>query len=97
VAAFGLGFGLFRIVQKLLGADITMGYTSLFSAVVILGGLQLIALSVIGEYIGRIFIQIQGRPLYNVAEEIGFAETADESARPSGDVARALKSQGTDG
>jgi len=40
--------------------------------VVILGGLQLIALSVIGEYIGRIFIQIQGRPLYNVAEEVGF-------------------------
>jgi polyisoprenyl-phosphate glycosyltransferase len=100
VAAFGLGFGLFRIVQKLFGADITMGYTSLFSAVVILGGLQLIALSVIGEYIGRIFIQIQGRPLYNVAEEIGFAEAAeadDHKARPSGDVPRQLKSQGTDG
>jgi hypothetical protein len=97
VAAFGLGFGLFRIVQKLLGADITMGYTSLFSAVVIIGGLQLIALSVIGEYIGRIFIQIQGRPLYNVAEEIGFAESTVEHVRPSGDVARALKSQGTDG
>jgi len=56
-----------------MGADITMGYTSLFSAIVILGGLQLIALSVIGEYIGRIFIQTQGRPLYNVAEEVGFA------------------------
>ncbi len=99
VAAFGLGFGLFRIAQKLLGADITMGYTSLFSAVVIIGGLQLIALSVIGEYIGRIFIQIQGRPLYNVAEEIGFADAnaSADDARPSGDVARAMKSQGTDG
>ena len=69
-------FGIFRIAQKLLGADITMGYTSLFSAVVIFGGLQLIALSVIGEYIGRIFIQIQGRPLYNVAEEIGFDQAS---------------------
>jgi glycosyltransferase involved in cell wall biosynthesis len=99
VAAFGLGFGLFRIAQKLLGADITMGYTSLFSAVVILGGLQLIALSVIGEYIGRIFIQIQGRPLYNVAEEIGFSDHAADAdaARPSGDVARSFESQGTDG
>jgi glycosyltransferase involved in cell wall biosynthesis len=98
VAAFGLGFGLFRIAQKLLGADITMGYTSLFSAVVILGGLQLIALSVIGEYIGRIFIQIQGRPLYNIAEEIGFADRAAgaDDVRPSGDV-RAWGSQGTDG
>ena len=90
---------MFRIAQKLLGADITMGYTSLFSAVVIIGGLQLVALSVIGEYIGRIFIQIQGRPLYNVAEEINFVEAADESdARPSGDIpARPFRSQGTDG
>ena len=72
VAFCGLAFGLFRIAQKAMGADITMGYTSLFSAIVILGGLQLIALSVIGEYIGRIFIQTQGRPLYNVAEEVGF-------------------------
>ncbi len=102
VALFGVGFGLFRIAQKLLGADITMGYTSLFSAVVILGGLQLIALSVIGEYIGRIFIQIQGRPLYNIAEEIGFTAggaerpapsnksdeslAVPESSRPSGDI-----------
>jgi glycosyltransferase involved in cell wall biosynthesis len=99
VATFGLGFGLFRIAQKLLGADITMGYTSLFSAVVILGGLQLVALSVIGEYIGRIFIQAQGRPLYNVAEEIGFAEVAEaEDVRTSGNLsARRFESQGTDG
>jgi dolichol-phosphate mannosyltransferase len=74
IAFLGLGFGLFRIAQKLLGADITMGYTSLFSAIVILGGLQLIALSVIGEYIARIFIQTQDRPLYNVAETIGFGD-----------------------
>ncbi|HMJ52996.1 MAG TPA: glycosyltransferase family 2 protein [Polyangiaceae bacterium] len=76
IACLGLGFGLFRIAQKLLGADITMGYTSLFSAIVILGGLQLIALSVIGEYIARIFIQTQDRPLYNIAEKIGFGDEA---------------------
>jgi polyisoprenyl-phosphate glycosyltransferase len=79
VAMLGLAFGSFRIAQKLLGADITMGYTSLFSGIAILGGLQLIALSVIGEYIGRIFIQIQGRPLYNVAEEVGFDDRASEN------------------
>jgi glycosyltransferase involved in cell wall biosynthesis len=76
IAFFGVGFGVFRIVEKLLGADITMGYTSLFSAIVILGGLQLIALSVIGEYIARIFIQTQDRPLYNIAEKVGFGEEA---------------------
>ena len=70
-AAAGIAFALYRVAQKLLGVDITMGYTSLFSAVVIIGGLQLIALSVIGEYVGRIFLQTQDRPLYRVAEEIG--------------------------
>ena len=79
IALLGLGFGLFRIVQKLLGADITMGFTSLFSAIVILGGLQLIALSVIGEYIARIFIQTQDRPLYNIAEKIGFGDETGAS------------------
>jgi len=89
VALFGLGFGSFRIAQKLLGADITMGYTSLFSGIAILGGVQLIALSVIGEYIGRIFIQIQGRPLYNVAEEVGF----DDRALETQEVGRAKPEQ----
>jgi dolichol-phosphate mannosyltransferase len=94
IACLGVGFGLFRIVQKLLGADITMGYTSLFSAIVILGGLQLIALSVIGEYIARIFIQTQDRPLYNVAETVGFgdeARRAEHAAESPGDhIARGL-------
>jgi dolichol-phosphate mannosyltransferase len=94
IACLGVGFGLFRIAQKLLGADITMGYTSLFSAIVILGGLQLIALSVIGEYIARIFIQTQDRPLYNVAETVGFgdeARRAEPAAESPGDhVARGL-------
>jgi glycosyltransferase involved in cell wall biosynthesis len=80
VAVFGVGFGLFRIIQKLSGVDIQMGYASLFSAIVILGGLQLIALSVIGEYIARIFIQTQGRPLYNVAEEVGWEESSGGDA-----------------
>jgi glycosyltransferase involved in cell wall biosynthesis len=70
-ALVGMAFALYRVGQKLLGVDIAMGYTSLFSAIVIIGGLQLIALSVIGEYVGRIFIQTQDRPLFRVAEEIG--------------------------
>jgi dolichol-phosphate mannosyltransferase len=87
IALLGLGFGLFRIAQKLLGADITMGYTSLFSAIVILGGLQLIALSVIGEYIARIFIQTQDRPLYNIAEKIGFGDEVRNGYREDTTVA----------
>jgi glycosyltransferase involved in cell wall biosynthesis len=68
-AALGIAFALYRVAQKLLGVPITMGYTSLFAAIVIIGGLQLVALSVIGEYVGRIFIQTQDRPLFRIADQ----------------------------
>jgi polyisoprenyl-phosphate glycosyltransferase len=69
-AALGSFYAVFKVAQKLSGADIQMGYTSLFSAIVIMGSLHLIALSVIGEYVGRIFLQTQGRPNFIVSEEL---------------------------
>jgi glycosyltransferase involved in cell wall biosynthesis len=92
-AALGIAFALYRIGQKLFGVPITMGYTSLFAAIVILGGLQLIALSVIGEYVGRIFIQTQDRPLFRVAELVNFEpqdrpDPAQRSGKPEGALAQ---------
>jgi len=48
------------------------GWTSIFSAVLFLGGVQLICLGVLGEYIGRIYEEIKKRPLYIVDEEVNF-------------------------
>jgi len=76
-AVVGLGLGGWVIARKLLWDYGIMGWPSLFAAVVILGGVQLVATSVIGEYIARIYVQAQGRPLYNVAERLNF--TADAS------------------
>jgi glycosyltransferase involved in cell wall biosynthesis len=93
-ATAGILFALFRVAQKLSGVDITMGYTSLFSAVVVIGGLQLIALSVIGEYVGRIFIQTQDRPLYRVAEEMNFEQmptAAPGSPSPANETTEAAR------
>ncbi len=81
-AVAGIALALYRIGQKLIGVDITGGYTSLFAAIVIIGGLQLIALSVIGEYVGRIFEQTQDRPLYRIAEELGAADSATPPREP---------------
>jgi dolichol-phosphate mannosyltransferase len=73
-ALVGLSLGAWVIARKLLWDYGIMGWPSLFAAVVILGGMQLMATSVIGEYIARIYVQSQARPLYNVAERINFDE-----------------------
>ena len=57
-------YGIFIIVQTLLFGNPVAGYPSLLVAVLFLGGIQLIALGVIGEYLGRMFDETKGRPLY---------------------------------
>lgn len=84
-AGAGLGLGVWVIARKLLWNYGIMGWPSLFAAVVILGGVQLMATSVIGEYIARIYVQAQARPLYNVAERMNFDSLrgSDELQRTS--------------
>ncbi len=84
-AVLGLGLGAWVIVRKLVWDYGMMGWPSLFAAVVILGGVQLMATSVIGEYIARIYVQAQSRPLYNVAERLNFdaVQGPDELQRAS--------------
>jgi glycosyltransferase involved in cell wall biosynthesis len=77
----GFGLGVWVIARKLLWDYGMMGWPSLFAAVVILGGAQLMATSVIGEYIARIYGQAQDRPLYNVAERLNFGAPAEEDLR----------------
>jgi dolichol-phosphate mannosyltransferase len=73
-ALVGFGLGVWVIARKLLWDYGLIGWPSLFAAVVILGGMQLIATSVIGEYIARIYVQAQARPLYNIGERLNFDE-----------------------
>ena len=62
-------YGSWVVIKTLMfGADMP-GYASLFTAVLFLGGIQLIGLGVLGEYIGRIYMESKGRPLYIVEKE----------------------------
>lgn len=71
-AMAGFVLGGWTILRKLIWGYGAMGWSSIFAAVVVLSGVQLMALSMIGEYIARIYVQAQSRPLYNIAERLNF-------------------------
>jgi len=64
VAAFA--FGMKFVIKTLLYGDPVAGFPTLVTLVLFLGGLQLMALGVIGEYLARMFIEVKQRPLYLV-------------------------------
>jgi dolichol-phosphate mannosyltransferase len=69
VFILGLGYAVFAIVQNVSGKTIP-GWTSLLVTVLLLGGIQLLTLGVIGEYLARIFNESKSRPLYFIKESV---------------------------
>ncbi|WP_082441602.1 glycosyltransferase family 2 protein [Sphingomonas sp. Leaf33] len=72
VALAALAYAAVIAVQTMLFGNAVAGYPSLFVAVTFLGGVQLLSLGVLGEYVGRILIEAKGRPLYVVRDRLGF-------------------------
>ena len=62
------------IIDRLLEKGLARGWASLFVAVLFMGGVQLVSLGIIGEYLGRIYTEVKRRPLYVVQERLGFAD-----------------------
>jgi len=62
-------YGSLIVVRTvILGVDVP-GYASILTVVLFLGGIQLIGLGVLGEYIGRIYLETKSRPLYVIKKE----------------------------
>lgn len=73
-------YGLVAISLKLAGQPLVPGYASLLFAITFLSGIQLIVTGMVGLYVGRIYDEARGRPLYLVRETHGFGGHAGESA-----------------
>lgn len=87
-AIFGVSviMGLYALASKLLGYAVT-GWTSLILSLWFIGGVQLLSVGLIGEYIGKIYKEVKRRPLYIVEEELspgvrkrGGADSAQQPA-----------------
>jgi glycosyltransferase involved in cell wall biosynthesis len=72
VAAFSFAIGLSYFVQKVFGVDFTPGLPTTVLVVSFFSGVQLLALGVVGEYIGRIYDETKGRPMYIVDKKVNF-------------------------
>ena len=82
MAASALLFGAWIVMETVLFGEDVPGYPSLVVGLMVLGGVQLMMIGVLGEYIGKLLSEIKGRPVYFVAERT--VKAADGPAKDSG-------------
>ncbi len=73
IALIAFAYGTYLIVQTLVHGIALPGYASTITLILFLGGLQLLSLGVLGEYVARIYEEVKGRPLYIVRARHGCA------------------------
>jgi glycosyltransferase involved in cell wall biosynthesis len=81
IALFALIFAAQIVIKTLIFSNPVAGYASLMAVMLLLGGVQLLTLGIVGEYLGRIFNEAKGRPLYILQQYV-----------PAGNHIKTLKS-----
>ena len=76
VAFFSFAYATWVVIRTLLYGDPVAGYPSLMVVILFLGGVQLIAIGIVGQYLGRMFNETKRRPLYFVARHLCSQSTA---------------------
>ena len=69
-AGIGFLYGIYTILKRLVKPDVPMGFSSTMSAIVFFGGMIMLMLGLIGEYIGRIYISLNNSPQYVIREKM---------------------------
>lgn len=75
----GFLLAILFIIQKLTLNTMPTGWSSLIVTMLIIGGVQLLALGMLGEYLGRVLLTINARPQYTIAETIGLASSDNKN------------------
>lgn len=70
----GFLYGIYTVIKKLVNPNVVIGFSSLMSAIVFIGGMVMLMLGIIGEYIGRIYISLNNSPQYVIRECINERE-----------------------
>ena len=82
VSTLAFAYILFFLLKYLIYGDSVAGFPTLIISILFLGGIQLLSLGIIGEYLGRMYEEVKGRPLFIVGEEIGLAKPLDAASGP---------------
>lgn len=69
-AVLGFLYGIYTIIKKFIVPDVPIGYSSMMVAIMIIGGMMMLMMGLIGEYIGRIYISMNNSPQYVIKEKI---------------------------
>lgn len=67
-ALFGFAYGIYTIIKKFINPDVPMGFSSTMAAIMFIGGMLMIMLGLIGEYIGRMYICMNSAPQFVVRD-----------------------------
>jgi glycosyltransferase involved in cell wall biosynthesis len=87
IALLALGYGLWIVVEHYIEGHDIPGWATLVAGTMFLAGVQLLSIGILGEYIGRIFDEVKGRPIYLLGQQRG---------RASGEMAAAGEDASTD-
>lgn len=68
-AIIGFLYGVYTIIKRLVNPAVPMGFSAIMSAIVFFGGMMMLMLGLIGEYIGRIYISLNNSPQYVIREK----------------------------
>ena len=64
-------YGIYTIIKKFVNPAVPIGFSALITAIMFVGGMQMLMLGLIGEYIGRMYLSMNASPQYVIRDVIG--------------------------